>query len=172
MLLDAGVMELRNLGHQDLPAVLRLNNEAVPAVNWLDLAALQELLGQAELTIGVADDVSVRAFMLAFGPGAAYGSPNYRWFAECSRDFLYIDRIVVAPRCRGSGVGRRLYKAAFATATARALCCEVNLRPPNEASLLFHRRLGFQEVGQEELEDGKLVAMLATKALSPALPGS
>lgn len=165
---DADMVALRNLDPRDLPAVLRLNNGAVPAVNRLDPAALEDLLGQAELGLAVAGDGAVDGFMLAFGPGTAYRSPNYRWFAERLRDFLYVDRIVVAPDRRGSGVGRHLYKAAFAAAQERTLCCEVNLRPLNEASLVFHRRLGFREVGQVELEDGKLVAMLSTKPLAPA----
>jgi hypothetical protein len=41
------------------------------------------------------------------------------------------------------------------------LTCEVNLRPPNEGSLRFHRRLGFREVGRQETPYGALVTLLA-----------
>lgn len=157
---------LRRICDEDLPQLLRLNNEAVPAVNYLDETAFRALLKEAELAIVSATGGSVSAFLLAFGPRAAYQSPNYRWFASRFRDFLYIDRIVVDSLERGNGLGQRLYEAAFELAADRPLCCEVNLRPPNEGSLRFHRRLGFQCVGEADSSDGKRVAMLGTQPLA------
>ena len=40
------------------------------------------------------------------------------------------------------------------------LVCEVNLRPANPRSLAFHAALGFVEVGQLEVSDGRRVALL------------
>ena len=163
------LQKLREIEKPDLPQVLRLNNAAVPAVNQLELPALEELLEQAEVAIAVAAGASIKGFLLAFGPGAPYRSPNYRWFGARYQDFLYIDRIVVSPAARGGGIGRQLYRATFAEAQARPLACEVNLRPLNEHSLLFHQSLGFQQVGEESLPDGKVVAMLATRPLESDL---
>jgi|SRR5690554_1873110 len=157
--------KLRRITDQDLPQLLQLNNGAVPAVNELDETALKDLLAEAELAVVAARGEDLSGFLLAFGPGASYQSSNYRWFDARFPDFLYIDRIVIAPQRRGRGIGRRLYEAAFAHAKVRPLCCEVNLRPPNERSLSFHRALGFQQLAEEESHDGKLVAMLATQPL-------
>jgi predicted GNAT superfamily acetyltransferase len=42
------------------------------------------------------------------------------------------------------------------------MTCEVNLSPPNAASMRFHRRLGFEQVGSQFTEAGaKQVALLA-----------
>ena len=40
--------------------------------------------------------------------------------------------------------------------------CEVNLEPPNPASLAFHARLGFRQVGEQVTKGGSVrVALLA-----------
>ena len=40
------------------------------------------------------------------------------------------------------------------------LLCEVNVRPRNEASLLFHHSIGFREVGQQDTDGGKKTVSL------------
>ena len=42
------------------------------------------------------------------------------------------------------------------------MCLEVNLDPPNEPSLAFHRARGYTEVGRREC-GGRLVLMLAKR---------
>ncbi len=113
-------------------------------------------------------------FLLALAPGARYASPNFRWFCERYRDFVYIDRIVVATEAGRRGLGRALYADLERTVPpgTTALACEVNLRPPNPGSLAFHERLGFREVGRQEATSlgetkSKKVRMLL-KPLSPS----
>jgi predicted GNAT superfamily acetyltransferase len=36
----------------------------------------------------------------------------------------------------------------MSVAAGRPLCCEVNIEPPNDASLAFHERLGFVGCGE------------------------
>jgi predicted GNAT superfamily acetyltransferase len=103
-------------------------------------------------------------FLLAFAPDAGLASPNFRWFAARMAGFLYIDRIVVAAAARGRGLATALYKDA-AEAAGRlglgALVAEVNLDPPNPASLAFHEKAGFVPVGEARLEGrGKIVRYL------------
>lgn len=141
-------------GEAEAAAILALNNGALPHVNELDAAALMALLERAEAAFTAWRDETVAGFLVAFGPGAAYDSPNYRWFDARYDDFLYVDRIVVAEAGRGLGIGRGLYRAAFERADRRPLCCEVNLRPPNAASLRFHQGLGFREVGRQQTDGG------------------
>jgi predicted GNAT superfamily acetyltransferase len=127
---------------------------------------LARLVATCALPLGIRLNGTPSGFMIAFGPGAAYESPNYRWFCARFPDFLYVDRIVVDAARRGSGLGRALYAAAFEAAGERPVCCEVNLRPPNPDSLAFHARIGLFEIGRQELDGGrKEVAMLASQPL-------
>jgi predicted GNAT superfamily acetyltransferase len=142
-----------SIGAADLDDVLALNQSWVPHVGSLDRAGLGALLSQAvhtEVVRGVAGELL--GFLVALGPGAAYTSPNYLWFAERHERFLYVDRLAVSPDAQGQGVGRRLYEAAAGAAArlgAPVVCCEVNLVPPNPDSQRFHATLGFVEVGRQ-----------------------
>ncbi|WP_211851121.1 4-hydroxy-tetrahydrodipicolinate synthase [Plastoroseomonas hellenica] len=135
-------------------ALLALNNAHAKELSWLEPARLRHLVEQAFLArrIGAAD-----AFLLAFDQGADYDSPNFLWFRDRYRRFVYIDRIVTAAAARGRGHARRLYEALFATAAAAGhdrVVCEVNAEPPNPASDAFHAALGFVEVGRAAIHGG------------------
>ncbi|MDH3435120.1 MAG: GNAT family N-acetyltransferase, partial [Gammaproteobacteria bacterium] len=96
-------------------------------------------------------------------PGTSYASPNYRWFSDRYDDFAYVDRVAVARFARRRGLASRLYDdfAATVPASVKLMTCEVNLSPPNEASMRFHKQLGFRQVGVRTTEGGaKEVAML------------
>lgn len=75
--------------------VLALNNEHAKELSWLDADRLVALAGRAFLArrIGAVD-----AFLLAFDQDADYDSPNFLWFRSRYPRFVYVDRIVVAPR--------------------------------------------------------------------------
>lgn len=157
---------VRPLESYDLPAVLALNNAAVPAVPPATRQELAELVILAGLAV-VAETSPGRpaGFLLAMDPGEDYDSENYRWFSRRGDSFVYVDRIVVAEDERGTGIGRALYDAAFARAAEHEraeVTCEVNLRPENPESLAFHARLGFERVGEQETKGGAVrVALLA-----------
>lgn len=105
-----------------------------------------------------------QAFLISFVAGAAYESPNFKWFEARMADFAYVDRIVVAKSARGQGLARNLYEALFAHARQDGLSqivCEVNADPPNPGSDQFHAALGFMPVGQALLPNGKTVTYLA-----------
>ena len=54
-------------------------------------------------------DGALAGFLVGFGQDAPHDSSNFPGSASATRDFLYIDRIVVASRRRGGGVGRVFY---------------------------------------------------------------
>jgi hypothetical protein len=90
---------------------------------------------------------------------------NYRWFAERYDDFVYLDRVAIAPRAQRRGLGRAMYdevarRAREVRPSATVFALEVNLRPRNDPSLAFHERLGFAEVGQQETDYGALVSLM------------
>lgn len=157
-------VDLRPYRPADLDALVAINDGAYPAVPITPASELAELIAMARLVL-VAADGEPAGFVVALAPGRDYASENYTWFSARSSDFLYVDRIVLAPRLQGQGVGPRLYAAVEETARAdgaREITCEVNVRPPNPGSLAFHARLGFTEVGRQQTKGGENeVALLA-----------
>jgi len=145
---------IRDAVPADFPAILTLNAESVQFLSPLSPERLDRLHRMAAYHKVVAHDGSVAAFLLAFREGADYDSPNYAWFAYRYAEFLYIDRIVAAPAARGQGFAAALYEdiiAFAARAGAVPLTCEFDLDPPNPASMRFHTRMRFREVGTQWL---------------------
>ncbi len=155
-------MDIRLLETTDLLACVDLNNGSVPAVSEADLAKMTSLVDESLLSLVAEIDGEVAGFCVNFGPGADYTSVNYQWFSDRYTEFVYLDRIVVAPTARNQGIGAAFYAAVEEHIVGTPwLLCEVNLRPRNDGSLRFHARLGFEEVGQQETSYGVLVSMLA-----------
>ena len=145
----------------DVGSVLRLNAGSVWALSPLDgddLALHRRLA--TYLLVGQADD-TVAAFAIGYLPGTAYPSPNYRWHGEHFEDFLYLDRIVVDPAFRRRGIAGALYDVLEDHAGPHGrMVCEVNSRPPNLASLEFHRARGYRKVGHLVGSDEHEVVLL------------
>ena len=156
----------RPIAPADLLALAALNDAAVPAVSPLGLTGLTALVPHCEVAVVIDDDDGVPvAFLLALTPGAPYASENYRWFETHRPGSLYVDRLAVAPRAFGVGLGRQLYETVSGHAHRLGLAeitCEVNLEPPNPESMAFHARLGFTQVGEQVTKGGSVrVALLA-----------
>ena len=155
---------IRGVCLADLTALLAMNNALAPHVGLVGAARMADLAAWAELALVAELCGTLAGGMVAIGPGTAYDSPNYRWFCDRYPDFLYVDRVFVAPAFHGRGIGRRLYDPVTARAAARGapVTCEVNELPPNPDSIAFHERLGFVTVGCQEYEGGaQRVAMRA-----------
>lgn len=161
---------LRTIEPADLRALGALNDSAVPAVNPLGATGLRDLLPHCDLALVVleldAPGAPPAGFVLAMAPGASYDSENYRWFAEHRPGTLYVDRIVVAPRLRGRGIGAVLHQAVADHARLRGLTsvgCEVNLDPPNPRSIAFHTRIGFSQVAEQITKNGTVRVALMVR---------
>jgi predicted GNAT superfamily acetyltransferase len=151
--------DLRHAPAPLLQQALSLNAAVQHWTSPLDLPRLQALLGWAAAAPAVVEGDRLDAFLLGFGPGSDYDSPNYRWFADRLDRFAYVDRVIVGPHAQGRGLARRLYDA-FAAQTPGPLVCEVNSQPANPGSDAFHARLGFAEMGRATLGPGKAVRYL------------
>ena len=145
---------LRDATPADFDAIVRLNFESEHFLSRMDLARLEMLREQAAYLRVVEVRGDVAAFLLAFAPGSAYDSENYRWFAARYSRFIYVDRVVVASAQRGQKLGTRLYEDVFTFAHEHDLeriVCEFDVEPPNPVSAKFHARFGFREVGSRQV---------------------
>lgn len=157
---------IRDVRDDELEAVLSLNEASTPAVNSISIEKMRWFTGEAAYFRVCADGDDIGAFLIALRPGTSYDSPNYAWFCRNYDDFGYIDRVAVAPHARRLGLASRLYEDFRSTlpASVAVMTCEVNLKPPNESSMQFHRRLGFRQVGIQDIDGGaKQVALLEKK---------
>ncbi len=154
---------IRDVNEADLDAVLILNQSEMPRIGSADLHKLQWFAAHATYFRVISADDQLAAFLIGLRPGTSYESPNYRWFCDHYDEFAYVDRVAVAEFARRHGLESHLYTD-FATAVPDSvdiMVCEVNIRPPNESSMTFHKRLGFRQVGSQTTEGGsKEVAML------------
>ena len=155
---------IRDVREQELDSVLALNNAAGTTILPLDKTRLLTLNAQAAYFRVALVDGNIAGFLIALREDADYGSPNFLWFRERDKNFLYIDRIVIARPYQGLGLGRIFYSDVTSYAEVRVplLACEVFLEPRDDVSVLFHGTYGFQEVGQQMMGVvNRRVALLA-----------
>jgi predicted GNAT superfamily acetyltransferase len=158
---------VRDVHEHELDSVLALNNAAGPAILPLDANRLQYFYEHAEYFRVAERDGMLTGFLVGMGDSAEHDSSNFRWFRERHSEFFYIDRIVVASRRRGGGVGRAFYADAQSYAELRypQMACEVLLQGGIDPVLLFHGTFGFHEVGQQVMEETGLRASMLMKPL-------
>jgi predicted GNAT superfamily acetyltransferase len=152
---------IRDATARDRDAILALNLESEALMSPMDAARLAELAAMATYLRVSEDERGVAAFLLAFREGAAYDSPNYRWFADRFPRFIYVDRIAVAGDRQGRGLGPAMYADLFAFAIHHdvpRVVCEYYSLPLNLPSQRFHERAGFRQVGSQWLPNGKQVS--------------
>lgn len=158
---------VRDVREHELDSVLALNNAAGPAILPLDAARLRTFFDSAEYFRVAERDGTLAGFLIGMGHQAGHDSSNFRWFRERYANFFYIDRIVVASRRRGGGVGRAFYADAQSYAELRyaQMACEVFLDGINDPVLLFHGQFGFHEVGQNVMPGTQVRAAMLMKDL-------
>ena len=159
-------LRMRIMRASDVPAVTALNNAAYPAVTTLTEEEMAKLFALCDISlVAINRDKQVTAFLLSINMGKPYDSENYRWFEERGVRHQYIDRIVVSPSAKGTGIGRALYESVIEHARqcgANEVTAEINVRPANPSSMAFHERLGFQRLSEQETKGGSIrVALLA-----------
>lgn len=154
-------MRLRDATVDDFPAIVAINQQSLEGVTPIDLAGLTELVALSSRALVADDDGQIAGFVVVLAPGSTYGSINYRWF-EANHTFgSYVDRVAIAPTHRRLGVGTLFYDE---LEQDLPVALEVYVDPPNEASLEFHARRGYVEVGQLLQDNGKTVVLLVKNA--------
>lgn len=159
-------MKLADVTVDDLPAVLALNEAAVPHVSSVSVEEMRWFSKHAHYFRIARIDGQLAGFLIGLRPGLSYQSPNYRWFSDHYEDFGYVDRVAVSRRARRQRVATRLYEdyANSLIGEVGVMTCEVNLRPANDASMRFHELQGFARVASQQTDGGeKEVALLEKK---------
>ena len=143
-------VRLRPLEPADWPLVLELNAAEVPRVAPMDQDRAEWIRALADRFDVIEVDGEFAGSVVTLRPGTAYDSKNYRWFSErYGTQFDYLDRIVIDDRFRRRGLASAVYDAVEESALPRErLVLEVNIDPPNQPSLEFHRLRGYREVTQ------------------------
>ena len=146
----------------DHTEVVDLNERHVHLTAPMDEARLAELAGAAERADVIEVDGRFAGFVLTFAAGSAYDGDHFRWFSEQYDDFCYLDRIVIHEDFQRRGLGTFAYDELEAGCGRPVFALEVNIDPPNEPSLAFHRARGFTEVGQSDAS-GHLVSLMVKR---------
>ena len=150
----------------DLPHIHNLNQHALPAVSSITLNDMTQFLKMADYFRVIKVKTNIAGFLIALAPGKNYHSPNYKWFEKKYSQFMYVDRIVIDPSFQNKGLGLAFYDdlKIFCQGYAPIITCEVNLKPKNDGSLLFHKKYGFKQVGTQETDGAeKEVSLLVCK---------
>ena len=162
------VGKIRLLASTDRAAVLRLNAENRPALAALEAADLDQLLeydGHHIVAVDLTGELV--GFLLSFPRESLYDDSEINELRQRVREpFYYICQVAIASTHRGRRIGRTFYDALAGVALARGahlLCCDVNLAPPNPASLAFHDHLGFERIGTGTASNGFLIAFLTKR---------
>lgn len=150
---------LRPITPDDHGWVLDLNQRNVEVLSPMDQSRLEALLGWAEAAMVIQHEGQRAGFVLTFPPGTDYDSPYYRRFAAEFDEFCYLDRIVIDEPYRRLGLGALTYTALEEPLGDIPMVLEVNVDPPNVASLAFHAGRGYAEVSRMG-KPGKQVALM------------
>lgn len=158
-------MLLRRFEPADLKRVWEINEGEVPAVGRETPDTLAHIAGESMIALVAEGEAGVGGFCFVLPPGANYDSPNYLWFSDRYDDFIYLDRIAIAPPFQRRGWGHAMYEeierqAKLTRPGATSFALEVNLEPRNEKSLRFHDQLGFVEVGVRAPRPDYAVSMM------------
>lgn len=162
-------ISIRTATYGDLNDILKLNEESVHFLSPLSLEKLQHLHAQAEILKVVEINGIVKGFVLALREEKDYDSINYSWFASHYPSFLYVDRVVISTLQQGTGLGAMLYQEVFKHAKEVGVpyvTAEIDIDPPNPASLKFHEKYGFTEVGRQLVAGGKKAVSLQVSAIT------
>ena len=151
-----------------LNEILTLNESFLPAVSSVDINQMNRFLKFADYFKSVLINNKISGFLIAIQPGKKYDSLNYKWFEKKFESFIYVDRIVIGSEFQGQGIGKVLYNdlQSYASKKTNIITCEVNIKPSNEGSMIFHQKYGFKKVGTQITEKGKKEVCLMTYKIS------
>jgi len=151
--------------NKDILSIYSINQANTPEVGSLESTEkLRELLSMSSLVLVAKTNNEIIGFVVCLEAGAAYTSLNYKYISKKAKKFVYIDRIAIKNQHRRSGVGKSLYEIIFNYSEEFELpiYCEVNTKPKNQASLDFHKKIGFFKIGSKNFQNHSVAYFLKT----------
>ena len=151
--------------NKDILSIYSINQANTPEVGSLESTEkLRELLSMSSLVLVAKTNNEIIGFVVCLEAGAAYTSLNYKYISKKAKKFVYIDRIAIKKQYRRSGVGKSLYEIIFNYSEKFELpiYCEVNTKPKNQASLDFHKKIGFFKIGSKNFQNHSVAYFLKT----------
>ena len=132
-------------------AFLDMNAEFVHWLSPMDEARLEWVLKRAHYARQI-DDCS--GALIGYACDVNYPDhKNLNWLNAHLDDFFYVDRIIIAAKAQGRGIGGKLYADVESFARDRGhkwMACEVNTKPDNRGSHKFHERMGYSAFGEAD----------------------
>jgi len=152
----------------ELTDILKMNQEALPAVSSVSIEDMKHFLNIVDYFRTLTVENKIAGFLIALSPGKDYSSLNYKWFEKTYNSFMYVDRIVIDTNYHRNGLGTLFYNdlETFSIKKSSRITCEVNIRPKNEGSMVFHENYGFEQVGTQTTEEGKKEVSLMSYKLT------
>lgn len=163
-------VSIRPFQENNCEFVLRLNKENCDVLIPMDDEELRFLCDNAELfDIAYVDDVPA-GYIFALREGIEeHEYKSYKWFCENYSRFLYVDQVVIDEKYWGKGLGTCLYQKVFERANKTGVeIIAVAITADNEASLNFHAKMGFQNVGEQLIRGGTASIYQQIKEVSRA----
>ena len=158
--------DLKSLTNSDLSEVYDLNQSLTPKLgSLLNTLHLERLIEMSDCSKAIKINGKVAAFMICFRENTAYESRNYHYFNEKHDQFLYVDRIGVLKGLENNGLGTILYKYIIENFGKNLkLCAEINIKPMNKTSILFHEKHDFERVSEKLLNENYKVVYMERNA--------
>jgi len=153
---------IENVSKNDMDFILKQNQKNIPAVSNLTTDLFYKFLELSDYFKVIKCQEDLVGFLIALLPNKHYDSINYKWFNSRFTSFIYVDRIVISEGNQNKRFGSFFYndiKSAYESKVSH-IACEVNLKPFNEQSIIFHKRYGFEEVGQQKTDNNKKLVSL------------
>ena len=143
-------------------AAWRLNKKASPAPLQLSEADFAERCNSCVLHLQEIRNERLQAFALGMSSRIPLADFSLQWFLTRFEDFLFLERIVVEPSLRRSGIGSALLERAVQwgrEAGLSSLYCQVHDRPVNRDAHAFVLARGFTPIESVMLPSRDIVTM-------------
>jgi len=140
----------------------RLNQQAGVAALQLSSADFAQLLQACNLRLDDAGAEGLRAF--ALGMSSHLPQPHFaqQWFLMRFESFLFLERLVVAPALRRTGIAHAMLERSLQWSRDEglsAICCQVHDRPANREAQAFVLDQGFNAIESVMLPSRDIVTM-------------
>ena len=139
-----------------------INQQQVPKVGSVSLEEFINLIEISNISCGIIKKGTCLGFVICLRENSNYQSINYKFFQKRHNKFFYIDRIAIANKYQSSGIGSNLYSKLLSVKDKFniPICAEVNIDPPNELSINFHRKHGFSKITESTIKEGYSVVYM------------